>query len=529
MDSTAALQSIAPGQHNCKVIGRLLRLWDAINVKSKFADPLISIDGVLLDEHGTMAQISVPKRFQKQFRHLLTEGYVYKFTDVSAVDIRNKSHVYHHQNYMLQFTHNTKVHPLETRGADIPKFSFKFCPFDKLPEMDTTARPLQDIIGVISHVGPFDYASPTSQNKLRIIKIRNLDEQTQEVRLWGKHGETFDEAAVLKKSQEGIVVGIFAGVTAGNFLGTLTISSNSATKIYIDLDASEVSSYRTSYQWASPTLQQQLPQVVHLSPIQAAGKLYTLQEISNLPASSFQERATYSTIAKVQSIVTATTWYYKGCKRCEKGYNNTSDTPTCICANSSPKPLYKLPITLTDESGKLDVIAFTAVAEELVERDAIHASQNMKIDPSEHVIILDNAIGKTKLFHIGMKVDSASKFPISYVIKRIFSIDNAQMLPPTKGSPTNELIGSKSPILSIQSTTHDLQTTTPPFREQSAIATDKNKLNHSTAKRSIEFTEHEITDKESEKSADLPAGELELQSVKRLKEDISGNNVAATI
>jgi hypothetical protein len=46
-----------------------------------------------------------------------------------------------------------------------------------------------------------------------------------------------------------------------------------------------------SYKWASPPLQQQLPQVVPLSPIQAAGKLYTLQEISSLPASSFQVRS----------------------------------------------------------------------------------------------------------------------------------------------------------------------------------------------------------------------------------------------
>uniref|UniRef100_A0ACD6AMK9 Uncharacterized protein n=1 Tax=Avena sativa TaxID=4498 RepID=A0ACD6AMK9_AVESA len=123
-------------------------------------------------------------------------------TDVAAVDIKNKTHVYHYQNYMLQFKQNTKVDRLETRGAGIPKFSFNYCPFDKLPEMDIMSRPLQDVIGVISHVGPFDYASPTSQTKLRKIKIRNLDEQTQEIRLWGNHGETFDEDAVLKKSQE---------------------------------------------------------------------------------------------------------------------------------------------------------------------------------------------------------------------------------------------------------------------------------------------------------------------------------------
>jgi hypothetical protein len=56
----------------------------------------------------------------------------------------------------------------------------------------------------------------------------------------------------------------------------------------------------------------------------------------------------------------------------------------------------------------------------------------MKVDTAEHVTALDNAIGKTRLFYIGMKVDLISRFPISYVIKKSFPVDNAQMLPSTK-------------------------------------------------------------------------------------------------
>jgi hypothetical protein len=35
----------------------------------------------------------------------------------------------------------------------------------------------------------------------------------------GAHGESFDEASVLDKSKEGIVVAIFAGFTLGSFRG----------------------------------------------------------------------------------------------------------------------------------------------------------------------------------------------------------------------------------------------------------------------------------------------------------------------
>lgn len=93
---------------------------------------------------------------------------------------------------------------------------------------------------------------------------------------------------------------------------------------------------------------------------------------------------------------------------------------------------YKLPITLTDDSGNLDAVAFSTVAEQLVELDAYQASQNMKIDPEEHVATLDKAIGKTRLFYIGMKIDSSSRFPISYFIKKSFSVDAAQIVPSTE-------------------------------------------------------------------------------------------------
>ena len=74
---------------------------------------------------------------------------------------------------------------------------------------------------------------------------------------------------------------------------------------------------------------------------------------------------------------------------------------------------YKLPVTITDKSGSLDAVAFSFVAEDLVELDAAQASQNMKIDSVEHPVTLNKAIGKTRLFTVGMNTDSSSKFPIS--------------------------------------------------------------------------------------------------------------------
>ncbi|XP_044340477.1 uncharacterized protein [Triticum aestivum] len=337
MESSTALKSITSGQQNCRVFARLIRLWDAKIINPRYGDGLLSIDGILLDEDGNMAQMSVPKKYEKQFRGLLSEGSVYIISDIVAIDNKSKSYVYHHQNYMLQFKHDTKVHALHSRGANIPTVSFNFCPFDQLPRKAIDSKPL---------------------------------------------------------------------------LGTIQGSSSSATQVYLDLNIPEVQHYRSSYQWKFPTLQKNLPKVAHLSPLEAAGKLYTIEQISTLPTTSFQGGATFSTIAKVTSIIPSVKWYYKACKRCGKDYNNMSDTPTCACQFPVPCPMYKLPLTLTDSSTSLDAVAFNKVAEDLVERHVEQVSMNMKIDAVDQVLSLDKAIGKERLFYIGMNIDSTAKYPI---------------------------------------------------------------------------------------------------------------------
>jgi hypothetical protein len=59
------------------------------------------------------------------------------------------------------------------------------------------------------------------------------------------------------------------------------------------------------------------------------------------------------------------------------------------------------------------------VAGELVGRSAFLNSQNMKIDAYDHVVALDKAIKKTKLFTIGVSATSTSVLPIKYVVKKI--------------------------------------------------------------------------------------------------------------
>lgn len=179
MSQTTKLKDIISGQDNCKVFGRLIRLWDAKYVTT---NTLISIDGILLDDdvcivtnvslifsnkyalftlfdisQGTMAQISVPRKLEKDFRPMLSEDQVYIFSGVTTIHSKNRSHSYHHQGFILQFTQTTKVHHLQSRGANIPHYAFNFCSFDEVPAKSLPSRPL---------LGGYIYTSYLSLNFL---------------------------------------------------------------------------------------------------------------------------------------------------------------------------------------------------------------------------------------------------------------------------------------------------------------------------------------------------------------------------
>ncbi|XBI84514.1 hypothetical protein VPH35_092809 [Triticum aestivum] len=123
----------------------------------------------------------------------------------------------------------------------------------------------------------------------------------------------------------------------------------------------------------------------------------------------------------------------------------------------------------------------------------------------------------------GMKIDSVPQIPKGHVIKKSFSIANAQVLPSTKPSPIKELTTHSSSIIIIESpmiqSPEDSNNTTYPSCLAADIDTEEKQNKHSLAKRITEFAEDETTNKESQKEVDLEAAEFHLQVVKKHKQD----------
>jgi hypothetical protein len=116
--------------------------------------------------------------------------------------------------------------------------------------------------------------------------------------------------------------------------------------------------------------------------------------------------------------------------------------PCCFSADSVSIPTnrFKLPLTIQDSSSTMDCIAFYTVAEELVECSAVQASQNMQIEPDNQPPVLKTAIGKKKLFHIAISKSVSSKYPIKYILKRSFQIDDQETMKDTPSSQGKNVI-----------------------------------------------------------------------------------------
>jgi hypothetical protein len=101
---------------------------------STFKIPIF-VEICMVQWQGNMVQITVPKKLEKQFRQQLAEGekYVCLFTNLNAVDIKQRTYMFHYQSYMLQFQPTSKVQCVQSTRENIPQYAFKFCPLAMVP------------------------------------------------------------------------------------------------------------------------------------------------------------------------------------------------------------------------------------------------------------------------------------------------------------------------------------------------------------------------------------------------------------
>jgi hypothetical protein len=71
----------------------------------------------MVQQQGSMVQITIPKKIEKQFRSSIfkEEGFVCLFTNLNAIDIKQKTYTYHHQHVVIPRNFKSATSKLKRR------------------------------------------------------------------------------------------------------------------------------------------------------------------------------------------------------------------------------------------------------------------------------------------------------------------------------------------------------------------------------------------------------------------------------
>ncbi|KAH0857053.1 hypothetical protein HID58_085314, partial [Brassica napus] len=123
---------------------RLLRFWEAKNINKR--GQLMSVEMLLVDEHSTHIQGSVPAAIQLTFRGRLTEGSVYTLSGFDQPEIQT----FYEDNcdrLSIRFNEETAFEKLATTTRIILTEHFRFRPYKQILELANTGKQLPYVMG----------------------------------------------------------------------------------------------------------------------------------------------------------------------------------------------------------------------------------------------------------------------------------------------------------------------------------------------------------------------------------------------
>ncbi|KAM0864306.1 hypothetical protein ACQ4PT_044012 [Festuca glaucescens] len=184
---------------------RVARLWDSVLISN---GELVSLDMILIDQEGTMMHGVISKAYAAKFKPLILEGNVYTITNIQDKE-------------------------------DIPKHGFNFSSIEVLSTRVGVNIYLLDVIGIAAYIGPIEESKTSfGTSKIVIFYFGSSIDQQVKVRLWGAKSEIIDARST------GDVI-IITSTTVKKY-GRYSLSSNSATQVYINLPIPETMDVQNS-------------------------------------------------------------------------------------------------------------------------------------------------------------------------------------------------------------------------------------------------------------------------------------------
>ncbi|CAN7022322.1 unnamed protein product [Brassica rapa subsp. trilocularis] len=307
---------------------RLIHFWEARNAITKV---LIGLEMLLIDEQGTVIQGFIPPgRIDTYLPHMIA-GSIYRLTNFHGS--RSKT-VYRVAEPIvtITFSWTSVLSVFEDSSVRFPEDRFRFHGYEEFEAACDLGGDLYDYVGHIKLVGEqaltdglvLDEVEIASS--LRIFIHVQTHDDVMKLYLWDKAATDFCEKFKAHGNTPSVI--LVTTVNPKRFGGTLTLSSLSSSRVFLDLDVQPTRDYLTWLGSDSDVANRVNPDIVTKAETVTIGELFSYIKHEGSKVAWFECTAT------IDDVVHDSAWYYISCGACK---TKAAKGPTTIMCKKCGK------------------------------------------------------------------------------------------------------------------------------------------------------------------------------------------------
>ncbi|CAH2061019.1 unnamed protein product, partial [Thlaspi arvense] len=336
------------GRSTQQIVGRLLRYWDARNIKKN--GEFMGIVLLILDEKGF-----IPAGRADQFRPLLREDAVFNIGIFEVGRCTNLYKITDHP-FVIRFLPATTIVEIHHVSPTIKHERFMIRNIDHLQALANTNLELPDVVGQIQFVQGSNLDDPTSTQRL-VVCFRVDTSVVVYLSLWDDAAATFWAHLTTGDTMHSVMV-----VTTINpklFGGNLYLNSTPATIFYFDsnIHAIQQLTTRMGIQAIEPFVQTETKNGIRKKESVSIAELHDFISKSNEQT----QEADFVCKARVVGVLQRNGWSYISCAACSRKLSRSGTDlkcNKCVSQKVTGVPRYRVELAVDDGEDSATFLVF---------------------------------------------------------------------------------------------------------------------------------------------------------------------------
>ncbi|CAN7073724.1 unnamed protein product [Brassica oleracea var. botrytis] len=323
--SRVFFSDLKTGKCSSVVEGRLLRYWEARNVKR--GGELMWVDMLLVDVNATMMKATISAHRLPQYQERLTAGAMYSIADFDVARCAQNFRL-SDSSLMIRFNESTSFDEIDDPVSALPEEAFRSHDQSELLGLVNTNTQLPDIIGEILSVKS-TVTDPLEEKNRVMVTIKMDSNDTVTLSLFYSQAVAFHKKLEVMRVDPKVIVA--TSINPKMVGGRLFLNATSGTHVYFDkkTKAGEVRFYQlvsrdTGLASAAPLLRSY-----------AKAEKMTIAELNSFIVSAGSQEIDFLCTGRVVRVDTDKGWCYVACSKCSKKLQRTVSAFTCGRCNNS--------------------------------------------------------------------------------------------------------------------------------------------------------------------------------------------------